>query len=474
MADSIVLLEERKEVTTFLLDEGEIAATTVTTPTGETPGYSYSGDKIAVDDAVTLSQNSDIGKPTVKKYTNENEETILGIAINDPVTMSGGKRKTAILVLGHLFRLKLASGLSNIKVNDKIAITSTGAIKSDEGEYIAMHPVESSDSYNYIEVFRPYDIGWYLMLTKGNDTKVQNEVIAQTITDETAKRLKLARLFPKQEIQENSDYYTYFRQNINLDEAINKGLLGEAKDIAPGASLQELNIRKPITDTISIDTVGGVLNVNKDVFDSDIVSFEDLLGDVATVIANRIEYNIYDTLINSPNVPEFNTTQTEDTMEAYGQFVIEAQEAFKSSAGAGADLTIIAESYKTLSHVKQLAYSSNKLIQPVEAIKEYYGIDNIDLLGTTQADGGSLIGDKQYIGFDLRNSPLTVLYSKSSGTTTAPITSDDNIADFYPIIEIMRKDIYDELPQYTKLFIESKVGILLNKPNLALKGTCRP
>lgn len=39
------------------------------------------------------------------------------------------------------------------------------------------------------------------MLTKGNDTKVQNEVIAQTITNETAKRLKLAKLFPKQEIQ---------------------------------------------------------------------------------------------------------------------------------------------------------------------------------------------------------------------------------------------------------------------------------
>ena len=312
------------------------------------------------------------------------------------------------------------------------------------------------------------------MITKGNDTKVQNEVIAQTITDETAKRLKLARLFPKQEIKENSDYYTYFRQNINLDEAINKGLLGEAKDIAPGASLQELNIRKPITDTISIDTVGGVLNVNKDVFDSDIVSFEDLLGDVATVIANRIEFNIYDTLMNSNQVPQYNTTQTEDTMEAFGQFVIAAQETFKGNAGAGADLTIMAESYKTLSYVKQLAYMNNKLVQPVEDIQSYYGIDNIDFLGTTQADGGSLIGEKEYIGFDLRNAPLTVLYSKSSGTTTAPITSDENIADFYPIIEIMRKDIYDELPQYTKLFIQSKVGILLNKPGLALKGTCRP
>ena len=76
MTDSIILLEERKEVTTFLLDEGDITETTVTTPTGETPGYNYSGDKIQTDDVVTLSENSDIGKPTVKKYTDENSQII--------------------------------------------------------------------------------------------------------------------------------------------------------------------------------------------------------------------------------------------------------------------------------------------------------------------------------------------------------------------------------------------------------------
>ena len=35
MLDSIVLLEERKEVTTFLLDEGTITTTITTTPTGK-------------------------------------------------------------------------------------------------------------------------------------------------------------------------------------------------------------------------------------------------------------------------------------------------------------------------------------------------------------------------------------------------------------------------------------------------------
>lgn len=98
MTDTIVLLEERKEVTTFLLDEGTITATTVTTPTGETPGYEYAGDKIKVDDAVTLSANSDIGKPTVKKYTSAEGEIILGIAVNDPVTMTGGKKNSNLSI----------------------------------------------------------------------------------------------------------------------------------------------------------------------------------------------------------------------------------------------------------------------------------------------------------------------------------------------------------------------------------------
>jgi len=55
MADSIILLEERKEVTTFLLDEGTITETTVTTPTGETPGYEYSGVKVKVGVVTVVS-----------------------------------------------------------------------------------------------------------------------------------------------------------------------------------------------------------------------------------------------------------------------------------------------------------------------------------------------------------------------------------------------------------------------------------
>ena len=150
-------------------------------PYWETPAYEYAENKIKTDDIVTLSANSDIGKPTVKKYTTAEDEIILDIAVNNPVTMNGGKKLlylegrkwifffgknislncnwssnhaflkfnfvffSTLIYIRPIIQIKISWGLSNITVNDRIDLTSTGAIKSDDGEYIAMHPVASSD-----------------------------------------------------------------------------------------------------------------------------------------------------------------------------------------------------------------------------------------------------------------------------------------------------------------------------------------
>ena len=158
MDDTIVLLEERKEITTFLLDEGDITETVNVIPSGSVKAYDYSGVKIHAEDVVTLSSKSQIGKIHVRRYCEDNEDClIMGIAVNNPVTMTGGKRKTAILILGHIFRFKLASGIKNINVKDRIALTPNGAVVNDAGTCFAMHPVEDSDEYNFIEVFLPYN-----------------------------------------------------------------------------------------------------------------------------------------------------------------------------------------------------------------------------------------------------------------------------------------------------------------------------
>lgn len=71
------------------------------------------------------------------------------------------------------------------------------------------------------------------MLTKGNDTKVQDEVMAQTVADTSAKWMKFTRLIPKQEIYENSQYYTYMSQRANIDEIIGKGRWVRLKTLLP-------------------------------------------------------------------------------------------------------------------------------------------------------------------------------------------------------------------------------------------------
>ncbi len=153
MSNQIVLLEGRKEVTTFLLDDGDVTSKEVITETGTDIGYEYT-NKLYPEDTVTISSKSEIGKEMVKKYTGDNDEIPIGIIVNDPMVMENGQRKASVLVLGQLYRLKLASGVSDIAPADKIKLTEDGAIKDSSGEFLALHPVTDSDEYNYVNCFK--------------------------------------------------------------------------------------------------------------------------------------------------------------------------------------------------------------------------------------------------------------------------------------------------------------------------------
>lgn len=153
MTDQIVLLEGRKEVTTFLLDDGDITSEDVVTATGKNIGYEYT-DKIYPEDTVTISPKSQIGKEMVKKYTGSDGEIPIGIIVNDPIVMDNGRRKASVLVLGQLYRLKLASDVTDISPADNIKLGEAGAIKDSSGEFLALHPVTSSNNYHYVNCFK--------------------------------------------------------------------------------------------------------------------------------------------------------------------------------------------------------------------------------------------------------------------------------------------------------------------------------
>ena len=153
MTDQIVLLEASKEVTTFLLDDGDVSSKEVITTTGQNIGYEYT-NKLYPEDTVTISDKSEIAKEMVKKYVAGSDETPIGIIVNDPVVMTNGQRKASVLVLGQLYRLKLASGVTDISPADKIKLGENGAVKDSSGEFLALHPVEDSDEYNYVNCFK--------------------------------------------------------------------------------------------------------------------------------------------------------------------------------------------------------------------------------------------------------------------------------------------------------------------------------
>ena len=154
MSDTIVLLEERKEITTFFLDDGvKTLVDNVVTPTGTSLGYEYS-NKCMVDDILCISDKSAIGKESLRKYTGNDTEVPVGVLVNEPVVMTAGERKGSVLLLGGLYRLKLASGIVNVKAGDRIKLSPNGAIVDNAGEFLAFHPVANSDEYKYVNCFQ--------------------------------------------------------------------------------------------------------------------------------------------------------------------------------------------------------------------------------------------------------------------------------------------------------------------------------
>ena len=152
MSDTIVLLEERKEITTFLLDDGvKTLVDNVITTSGSSLGYEYS-NKCVVDDILCISDKSTIGKESLRKYTGT--EVPVGVLVNEPVVMTNGERKGSVLLLGGLYRLKLASDIVNVKAGDRIKLSPTGAIVDNAGEFLAFHPVRDSNEYNYVNCFQ--------------------------------------------------------------------------------------------------------------------------------------------------------------------------------------------------------------------------------------------------------------------------------------------------------------------------------
>lgn len=152
MSDTIVLLEERKEITTFLLDDGvKTLVDNVITTSGSSLGYEYS-NKCVVDDILCISDKSTIGKESLRKYTGT--EVPVGVLVNEPVVMTNGERKGSVLLLGGLYRLKLASDIVNVKAGDRIKLTPNGAIVDNAGEFLAFHPVRDSNEYNYVNCFQ--------------------------------------------------------------------------------------------------------------------------------------------------------------------------------------------------------------------------------------------------------------------------------------------------------------------------------
>lgn len=111
----------------------------------------------------------------------------------------------------------------------------------------------------------------------------------------------------------------------------------------------------------------GVLNVLAKMFDSNLISVNDMLQDVGILIGRSIEKAAIGMIMNSSKVATCNFQVNDDT----GMIILKAQEKFKESTGSYVNLNTMAVSYKSLTTLKSDIFESNCQVEFVELIKSY-------------------------------------------------------------------------------------------------------
>lgn len=295
-----------------------------------------------------------------------------------------------------------------------------------------------------------------------------NEVVAQEMVDKASQAMGFGRLLPKVTLKPSDKYYTYFKREISWEDAKKQGKLGEVKRIAPGAEFQELNIRDFTSDTITIETYGGKLVLDVEVFEQGWIGAENVLQEVGLLFATQIEENI---IKKHRAVAE--AQYDAKANETYNEFLIKAQSAFGKSAGRGTKLGILGTTPHTLSGLRTELTKQKYPFTAADEIKSYYGIDAISVEGSSTFDAGDYLEDNELLGLDVNNPAGKVLYSSHPRAISAPFPNEGGSKDWSPLIQYKRKDILDEFPERYEFFVQLRYGILYDRPELAFKGTTK-
>lgn len=296
---------------------------------------------------------------------------------------------------------------------------------------------------------------------KGFGRAFSNEVIAQTVTDESREQLKFGRLINKISLEEETEYYSYFEPEMSFEEAMEKGKLGELKTLAPGADFQEITFRDFEAKTMTFKTHAVKLVLQTSKLKQFPIQMQSIIQEAGRLFGNKIEENLVKLYKEKAGV-NYNQATNDD----YADFIIKAQGKMKN-----ANLNTLAVHNDNFTDIRLFMKDQKIPIEPIDDMKTYFGLNNFKLEGAGIIEGGNDNFDKKdVLGLDVNNDACKVLYSSFDDMTTAPLTTETSAA-FSPVVGIKIDDTrLKQKPAKYDVFLCCQYGLLFNEPKKAFYG----
>ena len=291
------------------------------------------------------------------------------------------------------------------------------------------------------------------------DRLFNNEVVAQMITDAAQEQLGFPRLFPKVSLAEQTDYYTYFKPELTWDEAKKTGKLGKARKIAEGAEFEPLTIRDYKSQTEAFGLVGGRLTLTEEQMTTMPLQAIDVVKEAGRMIIDSVNDD-FNNFYNKNAKVSYNQEASDDIPT----YLVKAQGKVDE-----AELNLFATDKKGYEKMRLYLLEQKIPLMPVEEIKTYFGLPNVQLQDMAITKGGRGFGELDVKGIDINKPGIEIMYSPRRGTTSAPVPDED--VAFAPLINVKQDDTrMKQDPAKMDFFISTQYLFLAKNPEYLMKG----
>lgn len=248
----------------------------------------------------------------------------------------------------------------------------------------------------------------------------------------------------------------FYQKTKTVEEAIGDGTQKLPSKVADGASLREIRTSGLNAKAQPVEMRGYKLVVDNDMLKENLEGILDFIAELGYGIGRQIEYDVVSQLKN----------------KALADTATLGNGTWNSSTTVDLDVMAMQSSYKDYSRPNRLdkLFLNDTNLQEARSFvrgKFYQEVpEEPSVQGTQLMDGGLHMTEGYALGFDSRLPPATVYYGTEDGAFNPKL--QQGMENFSPLINVKVKNINDEIPGRTEVYMAAKNTVAVTNPKAVL------